>query len=157
MAKDEKVSCPKCLGILETKEVGEMEGSAISIDQCPMCKGIWFDKDELDQVLKLKMPFDDEEAEEHFRQDTVGDYFDLKKTNCPRCKTELSRVKSAQDSRVVVDYCMDCGGAWLDGGEIRLLLRGGPIRRAINFIFNKINEKLREAKANRGNAASGTT
>ena len=144
--KSKKLDCPKCVGLLETKEVGELQKYAVVIDQCPMCKGIWLDEGELSKLLKDKLGFDDEVPEEEFHQHWKDDFFDLKKAKCPRCKKEMQRVKSAQDSRVTTDYCLECGGTWLDGGEIRELLRGGPIHRALHFIFNKISEPLQNIK-----------
>lgn len=146
MTTDKKLDCPKCLGLLHPKEVGEMEKKAVHIEQCTMCQGVWFDEGELEKVLNLKLGFDDEGAEEDFRKDFAGDTLDLKKAKCPRCKKEMQRVKGLQDSRVVTDYCLDCGGVWLDGGEIRLLMRGGPIQRALRFIFNKITEPLQRQR-----------
>lgn len=128
------------------KEVGEMEKQSVHIEQCSTCQGIWFDEGELEKVLNLKMGFDDEVAEENFRKDFTDGSFDLKKANCPRCKKEMQRVKSLQDGRVVTDYCLDCGGIWLDGGEIRLLMRGGPIQRALRFILDKISEPLQRER-----------
>lgn len=146
MTTDKKLECPKCIGLLETKEVGEMEKHAVLIDQCPMCQGVWFDEDELGKVLKLKLGFDDEVPEEDFHQDWKNDVFDLKKAKCPRCKKDMQRVKGLQDSRVITDYCLECGGTWLDGGEIRELMRGGPIKRALQFIFKKIAEPLQRQR-----------
>ncbi len=145
----EKLSCPKCMGFLETKEVGEMEKHGIFIDQCALCHGIWFDKGELAKVLKLKLDFDDESAEDEFHQDWKNDYFDLKKANCPRCKKEMQRVNCLQDDRVIADYCLECDGAWLDGGEIRELMRGGPLHRGIQVIFKKLAEPFQNLSGNK--------
>ena len=147
MTADKKLDCPKCLGLLQPIEVGEMEKKSVYIDQCAICQGVWFDKGELEKILSLKLGFNDEVMEADFRKDLVGDYLDLKRAKCPRCKKEMQRVKSLQDSRLITDYCLDCGGVWLDGGEMRLLMRGGPIERALRFIFNKISEPLQRQRS----------
>lgn len=77
----QKIECPKCLGMLEPKEVGELKGTPVFIDQCPVCQGIWFDTGELWKVLKGKIAFDQEEAEKDFRPDFTGDVFDLKEAH----------------------------------------------------------------------------
>ncbi|GAB4296196.1 MAG: hypothetical protein Kow0098_19150 [Ignavibacteriaceae bacterium] len=38
---------------------------------------------------------------------------------CPRCKSSFIILEL---DRVEVDYCPDCGGVWLDAGELELLL-----------------------------------
>jgi len=138
----QKTECPKCLGVLEHKEVGELKGEPVFIDQCPLCQGIWFDKGELWKVLKGQITFDQEEAEKDFRPDFTGDVFDLKEAQCPCCHKRMERVKSLQDDRVQTDYCLSCGGTWLDGGEVRLLMRGGPLKRAVRFVLDKISTAL---------------
>ncbi|MBN1392415.1 MAG: zf-TFIIB domain-containing protein [Sedimentisphaerales bacterium] len=39
--------------------------------------------------------------------------------DCPVCKNAMITLELAE---VEVDYCTDCGGIWLDAGEIELLL-----------------------------------
>ncbi len=38
---------------------------------------------------------------------------------CPRCKNPMIVLELAE---VEIDYCPDCGGIWLDSGELELLL-----------------------------------
>jgi Zn-finger nucleic acid-binding protein len=42
--------------------------------------------------------------------------------DCPVCKNAMITLELAD---VEVDYCTDCGGIWLDAGELELLL-GDP-------------------------------
>jgi Zn-finger nucleic acid-binding protein len=42
--------------------------------------------------------------------------------DCPVCKNAMITLQLAE---VEVDYCTDCGGIWLDAGELELLL-GDP-------------------------------
>ena len=39
--------------------------------------------------------------------------------DCPVCKNAMIAIELDQ---VEVDYCTDCGGIWLDAGELELLL-----------------------------------
>ncbi len=39
--------------------------------------------------------------------------------DCPVCKNAMIALELAE---VEVDYCTDCGGIWLDAGELELLL-----------------------------------
>jgi len=39
--------------------------------------------------------------------------------DCPVCKNAMITLELAE---VEIDYCTDCGGIWLDAGELELLL-----------------------------------
>ncbi len=39
--------------------------------------------------------------------------------DCPACKTAMITLELAD---VEIDHCIGCGGIWLDGGELELLL-----------------------------------
>ncbi len=62
---------------------------------------------ELVQQLRAKRAAEREEAERksHFMK-------------CPKCGANLKEVTNAQ---VAVDVCTECGGMWLDAGELELL------------------------------------
>lgn len=51
--KDEDfwMKCPKCGGTLEEKELEK-----VKIDVCSKCEGIWFDKGELELLIKSSGP-----------------------------------------------------------------------------------------------------
>jgi len=134
------LECPKCVGMMKEFEVGELEGPGIHIDQCQMCEGIWFDEGELDRVLQLKLKF--EKTAEMFRGDIIGSEMDLKEAKCPRCKEIMERISSPNDDRVKMDYCLKCGGSWLDGYEIRLLQRGNVLKRAVGAVKKFFGDKL---------------
>lgn len=64
--------------------------------------------------------------------------------DCPVCKNAMITLELAD---VEVDYCTDCGGIWLDGGELELIL-GAPEQseRLLNSfeIDSKCAEKRRK-------------
>lgn len=62
---------------------------------------------ELVKSLKAKRDAEREEAERksHFMK-------------CPKCGADLKEIKN---SEVAVDVCGECGGMWLDAGELELL------------------------------------
>jgi Zn-finger nucleic acid-binding protein len=39
--------------------------------------------------------------------------------NCPACKNAMITLELAD---VEIDHCVDCGGIWLDAGELELLM-----------------------------------
>ncbi|UCG58140.1 MAG: zf-TFIIB domain-containing protein [Phycisphaerales bacterium] len=44
--------------------------------------------------------------------------------DCPVCKSAMVTLELAE---VEIDHCIDCGGIWLDAGELELLL-GEPVK-----------------------------
>lgn len=96
--------CPKCGGTY-LKEV-KVKSTGMKVDHCPKCKGIWFDAQELEAVLKvaskeLAVPSDARESAA---------------LSCPRCNVLLYQFQYPQ-TLVQVEMCKQCGGLWLDAGE----------------------------------------
>jgi len=52
--------------------------------------------------------------------------------DCPVCKNAMITLELAE---VEIDHCPDCGGIWLDAGELELLLddRDGAVRLLDSF------------------------
>src|ERR1700674_4198254 len=45
-----------------------------------------------------------------------------KMKKCPRCDdSDLDRVKFLESDGIIPDHCSNCGGFWLDGGELNLI------------------------------------
>ena len=106
------MNCPKCK--IETIACFTLEG--VSVDRCSACAGVWFDVEELSQLLS-------EEAQ-HITQllkGGVSEQADGTKGRCPRDDSELMRVYSSIDRSVVLDACGQCRGVWVDGGEFKKL------------------------------------
>jgi Zn-finger nucleic acid-binding protein len=93
------ISCPKCRGPLEAHKVTEQT----TVDACPQCYGVWYDKGELAVPLKL----------ETLAASGLG---------CPRCGQQL-QVGQSKGGELVLDQCPGCGGVWFDVGEIQTLRR----------------------------------
>ena len=90
----------------------------ISYDLCEDCGSLWLDKGELDKMA--------------FRVQGSIEYCSTKKTadtdenlkSCPRCeRKDLDKVRFIGCGDVVLDHCSNCGGFWLDGGELNLINR----------------------------------
>lgn len=90
------------------------------MDKCQSCKGVWFDEQELSQLLQ-----EDPRQLKALQQGSAKDELDAKRGECPRDATPLLRVYSALNRSVVVDACPQCHGIWLDGGEFEKLLIAG--------------------------------
>jgi uncharacterized protein len=108
--------CPACFNELSQLKVGELV-----VDVCQGgCGGIWFDAFELEKV--------DEEREKvgepllHIQRNERLTVDQSRKRDCPRCTgVKLHRHFFSAKRRVEVDQCPNCGGYWLDAGELALV------------------------------------
>lgn len=106
------MQCPKC----KSETLARFNVEEVAVDRCASCGGIWFDANELVQLLA-----EDAEQVAALRHSGAPEERDGKKGLCPRDRTQLMRVYSAVDRTVIIDACPDCHGIWLDGGEFEKL------------------------------------
>ena len=107
------MKCPACFN-----ELKEIQVSNLTVDVCQGgCGGIWFDAFELQQL--------DEEHETagepllYIERDEGLIVDKSRKRECPRCAgVKLHRHFFSAKRRVEVDHCPNCGGYWLDAGEL---------------------------------------
>jgi Zn-finger nucleic acid-binding protein len=122
--------CAKCPGELVIKKVG-----AVAVNQCDGCHGVWFDRRELDTVLKAGAA----KLLEHgggapYRSGEGAD--DALEGVCPRCSLVLERHDSLAVEGLHFDQCPGCQGVWLDQGEAQKLA-SDPTAAAIGGFFTK--------------------
>ncbi len=107
------MKCPACFHPLTQVQVGSLQ-----VDVCQGgCGGIWFDAFELQRV--------DEERESagepllQIQRDGRVLVDPSRKRECPRCPgIKLQRHFFSAKRKVEVDQCPNCGGYWLDAGEL---------------------------------------
>lgn len=105
--------CPACFNELTQTQIGSLK-----VDVCQGgCGGIWFDAFELQRV--------DEEEEAagepllHVKRDPGITVDPQRKRDCPHCaEMRLHRHFFSAKRKVEVDQCPNCGGYWLDAGEL---------------------------------------
>ena len=110
------MKCPACFNKLTELQIGNL-----ALDVCQGgCGGIWFDAFELQKV--------DEESEAagepllHLQRNERIVVDPSRKRECPRCAdVKLHRHFFSAKRRVQVDQCPNCGGYWLDAGELALI------------------------------------
>ncbi len=106
----EKRDCPVCSVAMYLEHI---EGE--EIDRCPDCKGIYFDKGELENISKLVMLFSDAKLEEE-EIDTIPQFERDRKLKCPDCGEPM--IEEDVGGGYVIDVCTGCSGIWLDYGEL---------------------------------------
>ncbi|MCD4784590.1 MAG: zf-TFIIB domain-containing protein [Candidatus Eremiobacteraeota bacterium] len=108
----------KCLNCGEemVNYLAKTEDDQLSYDICESCASLWLDKNELD-----KMAFQVDGSIE-FSSEKESPEIQEKTKMCPRCENhKLSKVFFIGYSDIVLDHCENCGGFWLDGGELDLI------------------------------------
>jgi Zn-finger nucleic acid-binding protein len=106
------MKCPKC----KTEDLAEFAVESVAVDRCPSCNGIWFDRQELSELLA-----EDARRVAALTRGSPNEEAEGMKGQCPRDASQLLRVYSSIDRSVVLDACADCHGIWLDGGEFKKL------------------------------------
>jgi Zn-finger nucleic acid-binding protein len=94
------------------------EQKQVSYDMCEACGSLWLDRGELD-----KMAFQVEGSIEFCSHEEAGGAPPTGK-GCPRCDgVQLEKVRFLGSSDLMLDACPNCGGFWLDGGDLDLVNR----------------------------------
>jgi Zn-finger nucleic acid-binding protein len=89
----------------------------LEIDRCPSCDGIWLDQSEMQKLEAIVEPVFLEIRKIPAKIDQLLGLY------CPRCEGRVLMEKADhdRDEKVVVDYCPNCKGVWLDKGELRAI------------------------------------
>ena len=108
------MECPVCANLLTTMTTG-----GITVDARDGC-GLWFDRYEL-----MRVDESDESAGEallEIRRDPNLEVDLSRRLSCPKCpRVVMARHFFSAKRQVVVDECPNCGGHWLDPGELRTI------------------------------------
>ena len=107
--------CLNCGAEMMNNQVST-KNDLISYDMCEKCGSLWLDEGELD-----KMAFQVEGSIEYCSQEPVEEP-EKQMRKCPRCdNSNLYRVRFLNSTDIILHHCRDCGGFWLDGGELDLI------------------------------------
>ena len=132
------MDCPKCEILLTMRKIG-----SVSVDECPCCRGIWFDKEELEDAK--------DEIDPDFR------WMDLRiwnrqprfrvtaqPTDCPKCRKITMQLINYQEPDVDILYCPSCAGSWLDLDEFEKIIdalgREVDSRSAPDYVRDSLKE-----------------
>jgi Zn-finger nucleic acid-binding protein len=110
------MKCPACYNELAARHAGGIE-----VDVCQDgCGGIWLDAFELQKVAETDSTSGEDLLNIQQNPAIVVDHG--RKRECPRCPgIKLQRHYYSAARRVQVDECPNCGGYWLDAGELALV------------------------------------
>jgi Zn-finger nucleic acid-binding protein len=99
------MNCPKCLN----NELSEakVKKTVVRVDFCKSCKGIWFDRFELERLMDNSV-WDMQVPSGAQRSDF----------SCPKC-CQYMRTFHYPDTEIIIEACKSCHGVWLDAGELK--------------------------------------
>ena len=109
------MNCPVCNDIMVEKDFG-----GVMVDICEDgCKGIWFDWMELIRLDEENEGFGEAliAAMNHPRANDEN----RDPLKCPKCTLVMRAHKYQSSKEVNVDECYQCGGFFLDSGELRVI------------------------------------
>ncbi len=130
--------CPRCKEELSPADIGPVE-----VDQCPECKGVWFDKDELRRAK------DATDADLHWMEFEIWKHEDqyehsTSDLSCPVCDKTMVTLQYGH-TKVNVDYCPSCRGTWLEKGEFKKIVNALEDELAEKSFADYVKESVREA------------
>lgn len=104
--EERSMDCPKCTGTrLQQKQVKE---TAVQLDVCPSCRGIWFNANELNGLLPV--------ASKDLRPPASAKSTALE---CPECVAAKLQAFHYPQTYVEIDMCGNCLGLWLYQHELK--------------------------------------
>lgn len=125
------MNCPRCKSNLNPRQITNVN-QVIEVDQCENCKGIWFDESELEQIENISEPKIWE-----FRS-IPSEYEQLTALYCPKCTGHplMKKSEHSRDRKVILDYCENCNGIWLDHGELEAIQQENLLQFVWRFFSN---------------------
>lgn len=98
--------------------------NGVLIDTCPICDGVWLDKDELKMLESGQKKLNAELLKELYNEiDRERFALEQKDGLCPKCDT--ASLIPTMVKGVEIDRCPSCHGAFFDWGEIEAILVAG--------------------------------
>jgi Zn-finger nucleic acid-binding protein len=106
------MKCPACGNALTSITAG-----GITVNACKGgCGGMWFDRFELSKVDEPSQSAG--EVLLHIDRNPAVKLDSTKRLSCPKCSIPMMRHFWSVKKSVLIDECPECGGTWLDAGEL---------------------------------------
>ncbi len=109
--------CPDCSTQMRQETV-----HGVQLDVCPKCAGIWFDAEEM-RALLTRDPLalsalEDKAVPSETKQPPEQEPVGPSTRRCPACQLGLQQSPYLYTSPIVLDICLQCGGFFVDDGEL---------------------------------------
>ena len=112
-----------------------VERSGIEVDSCISCRGLWFDRGEIDLLAEMS-------GVNLESLGLAGPGTPQKGRKCPRCDRHLEEMTFGA---LRIDRCPQRDGLWLDRGELGALFDrtgSGPMGTVSNFLGEVFGQRL---------------
>ena len=113
--------CPVC-----KSDMLVIEYNKIELDYCNQCGGVWFDKGELELMLKPASSENNNLLLKNILSSRDA-MTPEQKRKCPLCNKKMKKVNIGYPD-ILIDVCEHGEGLWFDGGEILKLVRQLPVQ-----------------------------
>lgn len=133
------MQCTMCREPMNTLKIGDVQ-----IDECPLCKGIWFDQGELEEAkddVDPDLRFLDFEI---WSRKALFDIQDMPQT-CPRCRDVSMRAANFQGPDIDFTFCPSCEGIWLNAGDFQKIIEALGREAASKSVSDYVKTSLKEA------------
>ena len=128
--------CPVCVGARMEKIHIRDKAGTLTLDTCPRCGGLWFERGEVGQLTTRKpssLRSHVTTRTDRVRPPCLGCHSPLDRDaekcgvcgqrnvlHCPSCDREMDRREHAG---LVLDFCRHCHGVWFDNAELSAIWR----------------------------------
>jgi Zn-finger nucleic acid-binding protein len=115
-------ACPRCSSE-QVIHLTKVRKEGLVIDFCTSCGGLWLDREEWKPLVGMSRAVT--------RPPSIA--MDFRRPDCPACSAGSGQAVRGPESPglrpmgieglagLEIDVCTACGGAWLDGGELKIL------------------------------------
>ncbi len=131
------MKCPVC-----TITTTAVEFDKIELDYCTACRGIWFDKGELELLLDTLSGGTARGLISRLTGKPAKNVSE-KSRKCPICFRKMKKFEAGSGHELLIDICDYGHGLWFDGGEAGALVEqlkiaqpdmNDPLYKALFFI-----------------------
>jgi Zn-finger nucleic acid-binding protein len=128
--------CPVCVGARMEKIHIRDKAGTLTLDTCPRCGGLWFERGEVGQLTTRKpssLSSHVATRTDRVRPPCLGCHSPLDRDaekcgvcgqrnvlHCPSCDREMERREHAG---LILDFCRHCHGVWFDNAELSAIWR----------------------------------
>lgn len=102
----EAPKCPQCRLHLRS-----LRHAGVEVDFCVECRGLWFDRRELERIVGVGSPFS-------LRENLSVAVSKVTRRRCPLGHGYMREQETDPGSGILIDWCPQCFGVWLDRGEL---------------------------------------
>jgi Zn-finger nucleic acid-binding protein len=136
--KDTEMDCPNCKIPLSNAKIG-----SVSLDECSRCRGIWFDKNELEEA-KDEIDPDLRWMDLRIWHRPPRFQITAQSHNCPKCQNVTMQLITYEQPDIDILHCPSCEGSWLNSGNLEkiidVLRKEADSKSASDYVKESLNE-----------------